>query len=81
MKLNKPGRQKLSSPRWYRSPDSIRSMQSYILTYSRLKKEKEPLVAPGPHQGATLMSVLRRQLDGKIIQTNQPRTPTRGGDP
>ena len=41
-----PGRQKLGR---YRSPVSRHSIQSYILTYYRLRK-REPLIALGSHQ-------------------------------
>ena len=47
MKFNEPVRQK---PGRYRSLVSRHSIQSYILTYHRLKK-REPLIALGSHQG------------------------------
>ena len=46
MKLNEPGRQELGR---YRSPVSRHSMQSYTLTYQRLR-QREPLIALGSHQ-------------------------------
>ena len=52
MKLNEPGRQELSR---YRSPVRKHSIQSYILTYYKLRK-REPLVAPGSHQEEPLLS-------------------------
>ena len=50
VKLNQPGRQKLGR---YRSPVSRHSMQSYILTYCRLSRTSEPLIALGSHQGGS----------------------------
>ena len=46
MKLDEPGMQKLGR---HSSPVSRHSIQSYILTYGRLRK-REPLIALGSHQ-------------------------------
>ena len=48
MKFAEPGRPKLGR---HRSPVSRHSIQSYILTYYRLRK-RERLIALGSHQGA-----------------------------
>ena len=37
------------------SPVSRRSMESYVLTYSRLRK-REPLIALGSHQGTVKLN-------------------------
>ena len=47
LKLNEPGRQKLGR---HSSPVSRHSIQSYMLTYYRLRK-REPLIALGFHEG------------------------------
>ena len=47
MRLNELGKQKLGR---YRNPKSRHSMQSYILTYYRLRM-REPLIGLGYHMG------------------------------
>ena len=47
MKFNEPGRHKLGR---YRNPVSRHSIQSYILTYCRLRK-RDTLIALGSHEG------------------------------